>query len=78
MGSRGAGPVRAAGYGNNLKDYVTTANDELLVGIQIRDRRGALQCRIDFVDHRCGHCFCWTERFDIILGARDLIVETQR
>jgi len=35
MGSRGAGPVRAAGYGNNLKDYVTTANEELLVGVQI-------------------------------------------
>ena len=35
MGSRGIGPVRAAAYGNNTKDYVTTANDEVLVGIQI-------------------------------------------
>jgi len=35
LGSRGVGPVRAASYGNNLKDYVTTANDEILVGVQI-------------------------------------------
>ena len=35
LGSRGVGPVRTAGYGNNLKDYVTTANDEILVGVQI-------------------------------------------
>lgn len=35
IGSRGVGPVRAASYGNNLKDYITTANDEVLVGVQI-------------------------------------------
>jgi 2-keto-3-deoxy-L-rhamnonate aldolase RhmA len=35
MGSRGLGPVRAAGYGNNFKEYVATANDEILVGVQI-------------------------------------------
>jgi 2-keto-3-deoxy-L-rhamnonate aldolase RhmA len=35
LGSRGMGPVRAASYGNNMKDYVTTANDEILVGVQI-------------------------------------------
>ncbi len=35
LGSRGVGPVRAASYGNNLKDYITTANDEVLVGVQI-------------------------------------------
>jgi 2-keto-3-deoxy-L-rhamnonate aldolase RhmA len=35
LGSRGAGPVRAAGYGNNLKEYVTTANEEVLVGVQV-------------------------------------------
>jgi 2-keto-3-deoxy-L-rhamnonate aldolase RhmA len=34
-GSRGLGPVRAAGYGNNTLDYIRTANDELLVGVQI-------------------------------------------
>ena len=34
-GSRGLGPVRAAGYGNNIPDYVRTANDEVLVGVQI-------------------------------------------
>ncbi|MDA4112059.1 MAG: aldolase/citrate lyase family protein [Thaumarchaeota archaeon] len=35
MGSRGVGPVRAAAYGNNLREYVTTANDEVLVTVQI-------------------------------------------
>ncbi|MFI5420696.1 MAG: HpcH/HpaI aldolase/citrate lyase family protein [Nitrososphaerales archaeon] len=35
LGSRGVGPVRAAAYGNNLRDYVTTANEEVLVGVQI-------------------------------------------
>ena len=35
MGSRGSGPVRAAGYGNNMPDYLKTANDEILVGVQI-------------------------------------------
>lgn len=35
LGSRGVGPVRAAAYGNNMKDYVSTANDEVLVGVQI-------------------------------------------
>jgi 2-keto-3-deoxy-L-rhamnonate aldolase RhmA len=35
IGSRGVGPVRTAAYGNNIKDYVTTANDELLVGVQV-------------------------------------------
>ena len=35
FGSRGSGPVRAAGYGNNLADYLKTANDELLVAVQI-------------------------------------------
>jgi 2-keto-3-deoxy-L-rhamnonate aldolase RhmA len=35
MGSRGLGPVRAAAYGNSMKDYVTTANDETIVGVQI-------------------------------------------
>ncbi|MDA4131031.1 MAG: aldolase/citrate lyase family protein [Thaumarchaeota archaeon] len=35
VGSRGVGPVRAAGYGNNLHDYVTTANEAVLVGVQV-------------------------------------------
>lgn len=35
LGSRGVGPVRAAAYGNNIKEYVVTANDEVLVGVQI-------------------------------------------
>jgi 2-keto-3-deoxy-L-rhamnonate aldolase RhmA len=35
LGSRGVGPVRAAAYGNNLRDYVTSANYELLVTVQI-------------------------------------------
>ncbi len=35
VGSRGVGPVRAAAYGNNMKEYVTSANDEVLVGVQI-------------------------------------------
>jgi len=35
MGSRGLGPGRAAMYGNNYKEYVATANDETLVGVQI-------------------------------------------
>ena len=35
LGSRGVGPVRAAAYGNNLRDYVTTANEEVLVCVQI-------------------------------------------
>ena len=35
MGSRGAGPVRAAGYGNNMKDYIATANEETLIAVQI-------------------------------------------
>jgi 2-dehydro-3-deoxyglucarate aldolase len=34
-GTRGTGPVRASGYGNNLPEYVRTANDEILVGVQI-------------------------------------------
>jgi len=35
MGSRGLGPGRAAMYGTNYKEYVATANDEILVGVQI-------------------------------------------
>jgi 2-keto-3-deoxy-L-rhamnonate aldolase RhmA len=35
MGSRGVGPVRAAGYGNQFKDYLATANDEIMIGVQI-------------------------------------------
>jgi len=34
-GSRGVGPVRAAAYGTNFKDYLATANEEVLVGVQI-------------------------------------------
>lgn len=34
-GSRGLGPVRAAMYGNNFKEYIATANEEILVGVQI-------------------------------------------
>ena len=35
LGSRGVGPVRAAAYGNNLREYITTANEEIIVGVQI-------------------------------------------
>jgi 2-dehydro-3-deoxyglucarate aldolase len=35
LGSRGAGPVRASGYGNNFAEYLGTANDEILVGVQV-------------------------------------------
>jgi 2-keto-3-deoxy-L-rhamnonate aldolase RhmA len=35
LGSRGVGPVRAAAYGNNLREYVSTANDEILVCAQV-------------------------------------------
>jgi 2-keto-3-deoxy-L-rhamnonate aldolase RhmA len=45
LGSRGVGPVRAASYGNNLKDYVTTANDEILVGIQIETTQAL--CKVE-------------------------------
>jgi len=40
MGSRGAGPVRAAGYGNNMADYIRTANEEILVGVQVETSQG--------------------------------------
>lgn len=35
LGTRGVGPVRAAAYGNNLRDYISTANEEIIVGVQI-------------------------------------------
>lgn len=38
-GVRGAGPGRAAKYGNNLSEYLRTANDELLLVAQIETRQ---------------------------------------
>jgi 4-hydroxy-2-oxoheptanedioate aldolase len=38
QGVRGAGPGRATNYGANLSDYLSTANTELLLGVQIETR----------------------------------------
>lgn len=35
IGSRGAGPGRAAGYGGGMNGYIDTANDDLLLAVQI-------------------------------------------
>jgi 2-keto-3-deoxy-L-rhamnonate aldolase RhmA len=35
QGTRGVGPVRAAAYGNNIREYVNTANDQILVCVQV-------------------------------------------
>jgi 2-keto-3-deoxy-L-rhamnonate aldolase RhmA len=35
QGTRGVGPVRAAAYGNNIREYVNTANEQILVCVQI-------------------------------------------
>jgi len=40
LGSRGVGPGRAAGYGYRIPDYLATANDSLLLAIQVETAEG--------------------------------------
>lgn len=40
IGERGVGPGRAAGYGYRIFDYLGTANDQLLVAVQVETAEG--------------------------------------
>jgi 4-hydroxy-2-oxoheptanedioate aldolase len=40
IGSRGVGPGRAAGYGYRIPDYLTSANENLLLAIQVETAEG--------------------------------------
>lgn len=40
QGERGAGPGRAAGFGLRIEDYVTSANERILVAVQIETAAG--------------------------------------
>lgn len=40
MGTRGVGPGRAAGYGYRIPDYLATANDSLLLAVQVETAEG--------------------------------------
>lgn len=40
IGARGAGPGRASGYGTRIADYVATANDRVVVAVQIETVAG--------------------------------------
>ena len=38
MGVRGAGPGRATAYGMKMKEYFGSANDQLLIAVQIETK----------------------------------------
>lgn len=40
LGARGVGPGRAAGYGYRIPDYLASANDSLLLAIQVETAEG--------------------------------------
>lgn len=64
-GVRGAGPGRATNYGMSLKDYFSTANDELLLAVQI-ETKDALSNANDILS---------TKRIDVgFVGPTDLTI----
>lgn len=40
VGQRGVGPGRAAGYGYRIPDYLSSANDDLLLAVQVETAEG--------------------------------------
>jgi 2-keto-3-deoxy-L-rhamnonate aldolase RhmA len=64
-GTRGAGPGRAADYGMNLGEYISTANKELLIAVQIETKQAL--SRVDEI--------LSTKRVDIgFVGPSDLTI----
>lgn len=54
LGNRGAGPGRASAYGSELTSYVASANDDLLLAVQVESAQAVSQARaiaaVDGVD----------------------------
>jgi len=46
LGNRGLGPARATGYGSQIMEYFSHANEQLLVSVQIESRQA-----LDQLDH---------------------------
>lgn len=70
-GVRGAGPGRATGYGLNLREYVESANDELLIAVQIETKEALSQAKEIIGTKRVDLGFVGPTDLGVSLGSSD-------
>ena len=70
-GVRGAGPVRATAYGINMREYLATANDELLIAVQIETKEALSRAREIIGTKRVDVGFVGPNDLSISLGVTD-------
>lgn len=70
-GVRGAGPGRATAYGINMREYLATANDELLLAVQIETREALASAREIIGTRRVDVGFVGPNDLSVSLGVTD-------